>query len=250
VGARGIYRRLRWAIEDGYDAADDRFAIGNPGLGSLAGFPRARRTYTGLELTVERLGHADFTFLASYVLSRSHGNYTGLFASDVPDGGANITAQFDFPEQLVNGRGLLPNDHPHVLKFHGAYRLRFGLTMGTSFVWQSGAPLNEYGATSVGAPYWSFVRRRGTAGRAPSVWDLNLRFSYALPLPAGSRARPQLVLDVFHVGNPRRAVLIDQTRFTAVDEEGNQTAPSPTYGAVARYQEPMSARLGVVIELR
>ena len=249
VGARGIYRRLRWAIEDGYDAAGDRFAIGNPGLGSLGDFPRARRTYTGLELTVERLGQADFTFLASYVLSRSHGNYTGLFASDVPDGGANISAQFDFPEQLLNGRGLLPNDHPHVLKFHGAYRLHFGLTVGTSFLWQSGAPLNEYGATSVGAPYWSFVRQRGTAGRAPSVWDLNLRFTYALPLPAGSRAKPQLVLDVFHVGSPRRAVLIDQTRFTALDDAGNQIAPSPTYGAVARYQEPMSARLGVVIGL-
>jgi hypothetical protein len=183
------------------------------------------------------------------VLSRSHGNYTGLFASDVPDGGANISAQFDFPEQLVNGRGLLPNDHPHVLKFHGAYRLHFGLTMGTSLVWQSGAPLNEYGATSVGAPYWSFVRQRGTVGRAPSVWDLNLRFTYALPFPPSSRAKPQLVLDVFHVGNPRRAVLIDQTRFTALDDAGNQIAPSPTYGAVARYQEPMSARLGIVVGL-
>ncbi len=249
VGARGIHRRLRWVIEDGFEAARGGFVPGNPGLGALADFPRARRTYSGLELTVERQGESDFTFLASYVLSRSYGNYTGLFASDVPAGGANISPQYDFPEELVNGRGLLPNDHPHVLKFHGAYRTHVGLTSGVSFFWESGAPLNEYGATTVGAPYWSFVRQRGTAGRAPSVWDLNLRYTYTLPLSVHSAVQPQVVLDLFHVGSPRRAVLIDQTHFTALDDAGNQIAPNPNYGAVVRYQEPMSARLGVIVGL-
>lgn len=249
IGARGIHRRLRWAIEDGYDPAQDRFVVGNPGLGGLATFPRANRKYTGLELTLERLAGADFTFLASYVLSRSSGNYTGLFASDVPDGGANVSAQYDFVEQLVNGRGLLPNDRTHVLKFFGAYRFDFGLTAGASLFWESGAPLNEYGGTSTGPPYWSFVRQRGSAGRAPAIWDLNLRYTYVLPIGARSPARPHLVLDLFHVGSPRRAVLIDQTHFTGIDEQGNQIAPNLNYGAVTRYQPPMSARLGVVVAL-
>jgi hypothetical protein len=44
---------------------------------------------------------------------------------------------------------------------------------------------------------------RGSVGRTPALWDLALRLAYELPLRRGLRGR--FVLDVLHVGNPRRA---------------------------------------------
>jgi hypothetical protein len=241
LGVRGIHRSLRWAIEDGIDSTLQRFLIGNPGVGELSLFPRATRTYDGLELAVERPHDGRFGFLFSYVLSRSRGNYTGLFASDVGQGAPNVTTQFDFAEQVGNGGGLLPNDRTHVLKFNGSYGFDFGLTAGVVFSWQSGTPLSEYGGASGGPPYWRFLRPRGTAGRTPAIWDLNLRYSYRLP------AGGLLLLDLFHVGSPRRAVTVDQVHWTAIDESGNQAGPNVNYGKVTAYQAPMSARVGMVM---
>jgi hypothetical protein len=247
AGARGIHRALRWAIEDGVDSTGQRFVVGNLGLGELAHFPRARRKYTALELSLERLGDAPFTFLMSYVLSRTWGNYTGLFASDVSQSAPNVTAQFDFVEQTPRGTGLLPNDRTHVLKFFGACRLASGLTAGASLVWESGTPLSEYGGIFAGPPYWSFLRRRGTAGRMPAIWDLNFRFTYRVPVWRHSRAEPQVLLDLFHVGSPRRAVGFDQVHYTGIDSIGNQIGSNVNYGKVTQYQPPMSARLGLVV---
>lgn len=245
AGARGIHRALRWAIEDGLGTAG-RFVVGNLGLGELSNFPRARRRYTALELTFERLGDARFTFLASYVLSRSWGNYTGLFASDISQNAPNVSTQFDFVEQTPRGTGLLPNDRTHVLKFFGAYQFDFGLTAGSSLVWESGTPLSEYGGLFF-PPYWSFLQPRGSVGRTPAIWDLNFRFTYLVPVGLHSRAEPQLVLDLFHVGSPRRAVGLDQVHYTGIDEAGNQTGANLNYGKVTQYQLPMSARLGLVM---
>ena len=41
--------------------------------------PRARRTYTAMVVTVEKPAGGRFDFLGSYVLSRSWGNYSGLY---------------------------------------------------------------------------------------------------------------------------------------------------------------------------
>jgi hypothetical protein len=216
--------------------------MGNPGRGALAYLPRARRDYTALELTLERSG-GQFTFLASYVLSRNWGNYTGLFATDLLAPGANGGPQFDFPEQVVNATGLLPNDRTHVVKFIASYKLPIGLTVGTSALLASGLPLSEYG-TGPFSPYWTFIRPRGTAGRTPAVWNLDLRFAYDVPVARGARVRPRVLLDVFNVGSRRLPLTYDQRHYFTPD----QSAVNPNYGAVTQYQAPMSARLGMVVD--
>jgi hypothetical protein len=246
LGARAIHRALRWVIEDGADSTLQRFVVGNPGRGQLAHFPRASRKYTALELRLERLSDARFSFLLSYVLSRTWGNYTGLFSSDAFQGAPNVGVQFDFVEQTPNGTGLLPNDRTHVLKLFGSYQFTFGFTAGAVFSWESGTPLSEYGGIFAGPPYWAFLQQRGAAGRTPAVWDLNLRYSYLLPVGVRSARRAQIILDLFHVGSPRRAVGFDQVHFTGVDDAGNQTGRNVNYGKVSAYQAPMSARLGLV----
>jgi hypothetical protein len=240
VGVRATYRTMVWVVEDGSDSTGS-FFVGNPGRGALANYPRARRDYRALELTLERSG-GPLTFLASYVLSRNYGNYTGLFATDVGQSDPNFSPQFDFPDMLVNSTGLLPNDRTHVVKFAGSYRFPMGLTVGTSALVASGTPLSEYGTPAEGYGV-TFIVPRGTAGRTPPTWNLDLRFAYDLPVRFGSRVRSRMQLDVFNVANRRQPLTYDQTHYVAPD----QSAVNPNYGTVTQYQAPRSARLGMVV---
>ena len=242
LGVRGTYRTLRSVVDDGAPSDTSPFIVGNPGRGALAYLPRARRDYTALELTLERSG-GPLTFLASYVLSRNWGNYTGLFISDGLVLGANGGQQFDFPDQLVNATGLLPNDRTHVVKFMGSYRIPIGLTVGTSALVASGTPLSEYGTGTEGYT-WTFVRPRGTAGRTPTTWDVDLRVAYDVPVGRGAGVRSRVQLDVFNVANQRRPVVYYQWHYTTPDQSG----VDPNYGAVWQYQAPRSARLGLVMD--
>lgn len=245
---RAMYRAIREVIEDASDTSGV-FVVGNPGRGALAHLPKPTRDYTALELMVQRSAHPRFNFLASYVLSRDYGNYTGLFASDAGIGGGNIGPQFDFPSQLTNGTGLLPADRTHVFKLSGSYRTGPSLTAGLTFLVASGTPLSEYGAIpEAGRPYWSFITQRGTAGRTPAIWDLGVRIAWDVRGGAPGHPRPRVLLDLLHIGSPRRAVEIDQLHYTALDGT-LPTAPNPTYGQVIQYQGPMSLRLGVELGL-
>jgi hypothetical protein len=106
----------------------------------------------------------------------------------------------------------------------------------------SGTPLNEFGPNQdciggVLAPV--FLVPRGSAGRTPPIWELNMRFAYPLGPWAGVTSR--LVLDIMHIGSQREVVVVDQLRLL---EGGVQ---NPTFGAGLVYQPPMTVRLGVEV---
>jgi len=244
IALRGTYRTLLWAVEDGAPDLNSALLMGNPGRGAMAYLPRAKRDYRALEVTVERAGPGPLTFLASYVLSRSWGNYTGVYATDAQTALSNAGPQFDFPELTVNALGPLPNDHRHVVKLVGSYRFPMGLTVGTSALAASGAPLSEYGTATAGFPYWTFIVPRGTAGRTPATWDVDLRFAYDAPVAGDARLRPRILLDVFNVGNQRKPLTYEQRHYTTSDLSG----VNPNYRAVTQYQAPLHARMGVVFD--
>lgn len=211
-------------------------------MGKLVGYPRATRRYEALELTLERRPDSKRWISASYVLSRTRGNYTGLYATDLSAGTPHVGPQFDYPEQLARGTGLLPNDRTHTFKLNVSTVVREHVSLGASLLVASGTPLSEYGTIPVGAPYWSFITPRGTAGRTPTLWDAGFRVRY--DLAARGRWHPQIIIDVLHIGSPRRPVTMDQTHYTAVDEDGGQTGVNPNYGRVTGYQPPMMVRAG------
>jgi hypothetical protein len=254
LSASGVYRRLGNAIEDSFVPEEEWFIRGNPGQGILNFMEKPRRDYTALVLSIERFGPGPVQAMCSYVLSENYGNFTGALASDLRAELTNGRGSFayDFPEQLVNGTGPLPNDRRHALRLYGSYRFGFGLTAGTWFSWLSGTPLSEYGALQ--HPWadpvlnYSFIRQRGTAGRMPSLFDLNLRITYALKQRWGSPVRPRLVLDLLHVLNRRTAVDFDQKHYYGVDPDGNPTDENPFYGQPIAFQPPMSARLGLLLD--
>jgi len=240
TGITGVYRTLREAVEDGYNDSLETFVIGNPGSGLLDAYPKAKRDYKALVLTLERSGAKHFNFIASYVLSRAEGNYAGLL-SDFGAQRPNFGDAFDIPEIVSDG--LVPNDRTHVLKFIGSYRLDFGFTIGTSFQIASGTPLSIRKASSWGPPFYGFVQQRGSAGRTPTIWDLNFRLAYELPRIIVNSARTRLLLDIFHLGSQQKAVNYDQIKYYDYGE----TLLSPTYGMVTRYQPPTSVRLGMEV---
>jgi len=245
IGATGIHRNLRQGIENGW-GVDGALVYGNPGSGELSEFPNMTREYSALVLTLTRMGDEKLNFLASYVLSKTIGNYTGLFNSDFGYAFPNTNGAFDWTENLINGSGLLPNDRTHVFKFYGSYRLGFRLTVGTSFTWQSGTPLSTYEGASTGPPWQNFAEERGSSGRTPTIWDLNLRFAYDI-FPPGRSWQPRLLLDVFHLGSQREAVNFDQIQYFGEMGAPPNTNPNPTYGMATKYQPPTTLRLGLEV---
>ena len=244
LGVRGVHRRLREVIDDGLAPGTLERILGNPGRGRLSFLPRLHRSYYALELTLRWRDGRGLDLSASYVLSRNRGNYTGLFDHDVSFSTPNAKTDPDLAEQAVNADGPLPNDRTHVFKAYGVRRFRFGLTVGATFVWQSGTPLNELGATFLPAHFVN-LRPRGTAGRTPSLRDLGLRFTY--DIPAGRGLQPSVSLDLLHVASARVPLTLDQLHYSALDAEGRQSAPNPSYRAATRYQPPMLVRLGGVM---
>jgi hypothetical protein len=247
LGLRGVARRLRWAIEDAFNPESGRFELGNPGRGNLGFLPRARRNYSALILTLEKPRGRRFNFMASYVLSRSRGNYEGLYDFEQGFPFPNTTLAFDFLELDVNSSGVLPNDRPHVVKFSGSYRFDSGLTVGTVASWASGMPRNEFGATPIGYPYNVFLQPRGSVGRTPSVFDLNFRLAYTLPTWKGG-VRPRVSLDLFHLTNSRTTIKQDDVHYLGLDANGNQGLVNPGFNRGLLFQPPMSARLGVTLD--
>jgi hypothetical protein len=247
VGVRGVYRTLRWAIEDVANP-EGRFEVGNPGRGNLGFAPRARHTYGALVLTFEKPVRGRFGFLASYVLSRTRGNYDGLYDFETSRAFPNTGTQFDSPAQYLNNEGRLINDRPHTAKFSGSYAFDFGLTVGTAIAWMSGMPRNEFAVISDGPGNLAFLRPRGSAGRTPSVLDASVRVTYALAPWGGTTIRPKVYLDLFHLGNRRTPVRLDDVRYLALDGNRIPSVPNPNYGRAEVFQSPMSARLGVTVD--
>ncbi len=252
IGVRGIHRVLREGIEDAEDPVTQRIVYGNPGRGSLQDYPRMRREYSALELSLQKFGSGPFHFFSSYVLSRNEGNYPGLYNSDRDQMRPNADLFFNKLDAIVNYlpefQGLLPNDRPHVFKFSGWVGFPFGLNAGVFIIWQSGTPLNEFGGLYPVEPWRILLEERGSVGRTPSIFDLNLRFTYDLGGFISLLKTSRLVFDIFHVGSRRTAVEYDQVHYFNRDANGNQFNPNPNYGMATRFHPPMSLRLGFEIE--
>ncbi len=246
VGLKGIHRTQREVIEDGLDPETDVFEIGNPGRGALSFFPKLKRNYIAIELTAEKTG-GRASYLAAYTLSRNYGNYTGLFDQDTGAANPNVSPTPDLIEQIPNSVGWLPNDRTHVFKFSGSYQFPVGLTVGGSFNYQSGTPLNEFGATYIPG-YNTLLRKRGSAGRTSAIWDLNLRLSYNLQQFFKAAAQPRLIVDAFHLFGERKAVKYDQVHYFAIDDDGNQTSPNPNYLKPTAYQPKPAVRVGIEVD--
>jgi len=251
ASARLVYRTLGQAVEDGYSTKASRLVYGNPGSPPMDEYPRATRKYLATELALEYASPSGLSFQVSYVLSRNYGNYEGLadatyssFASGT-EFWPNTSIALQVPAMMINTSGLLPDDRTHAFKFFGSYAFPFGLTMGLSGYWTSGTPLNELGVTPPPLSEPAFLQKRGSVGRTPSIWDLNLRVVGDFGKLMNLEIHPRLILDVLHLFSQKRAVQYDEQHYWTSDANGNQLDANPNYGIPIQFQLPMSVRLGV-----
>jgi hypothetical protein len=242
---RGIRRDLRSSFQWGFDPTLLQFwVLGTPGKGDFDFLPPSKRQYMAIELALNGEWKG-LHYRAAYVLSRTVGNYTGLYSSDFGAGGANPGGNWAFaaPWQSVNSTGRLPNDRPHVFKLTLACHPVSTFAVGAFFSAMSGTPRNNFGVGPFGPGPPAFIWPRGSAGRTPTLWDLNLRLAYDLPWDQVARSR--LVLDLLHLGNPREVVQVEEQHFFSGDAQGNQSTRNPNWLRPTGFQPPMMARLGV-----
>jgi hypothetical protein len=237
---RIIRRDLRSSFQWGF--GPNGFVIGTPGKGDFAFLPKPKREYTALELSAEG-SWRDLTYHASYVLSRNWGNYPGLYDSDLEIATPGGVRTFIAPWQAVNSTGLLPNDRTHVFKLSASQTNTLGISVGAAITWASGSPMNIFAAGPGSIPVFrTFVVQRGSAGRTPSLWDIDVRLSYTRPVARAVESR--LVLDFFNIGNPQHATQVEELRFLT-NNSGVFSDENASYGTAISFQPPMMARLGV-----
>jgi hypothetical protein len=242
---RGIRRQLRSSFQWGTNPDSTGLAynvLGTPGQGAFAFLPPPKREYTGLEISAEGAARR-LRYRVSYVLSRTWGNFAGLYDGYAQAPGPGLDFTFSWPHQATNSSGYLPTDRRHVVKMSGTYTTGFGLLAGAVLTFESGSPISELaaGPGNAGANFPAQLVPRGTSGRTPALWNLDLRLTYDLRLRAGRQARVQA--DLLHVGNPRGTTVVDEYRYTTTD----RTSPNAHYRVPIGYQPPMAVRLGLEI---
>ncbi len=274
LSVRGVYKRLGRIVEDGSFDGGNVYFLFNPGEwmpenlkipedynrcpDEYKKFPKALRWYKALEIVLRKRYSNNYQFVMSYTYGRAYGNIPGLAFEEYGQVDPNITAEFDFPELMYNAEGYLPNDRKHQFKFDGAYSFGFGLNIGVSARYTSGKPYTAMGYNDWYGPI-AFLDQRGTTGRLPSAFHMDLHLAYNLKLADSYKLT--LFADIFNVNNSREMTSI-YTGYDAVNSYGYSDDPStimppwkkpekptnPYYGKARAYHTPIHAILGVRFE--
>ena len=211
------------------------------------GYPKAKRTYTALELSFERAFDGIWALQGSWTISESRGNTEGYVKSDNGQTDAGITQDFDQPGLTDGSDGLLPNHRGHNFKLFGSYQLTDNLLVGGNV---SVSSPRAYGCIGL-HPTDLFAQAYGAAANycngelvprgtaAESEWikqiDLSLRYNVPLEAIAGDLV---LRADVFNIFNFSGVTDIDEF---GEDGDGN---PRSEYLSPLGYQTPRYVRLG------
>jgi hypothetical protein len=189
--------------------------------------------------------------IASYIWSKLDGNFDGEYAPFTNIGAdPNISAAYDYYDFFTDGVNLgritndgpLSNDRRHQFKVSGTWITPVRLEVGASAFYRSGTPLTRYGYSDAYGRYEFFLDNRGSEGRNPSNYEVDVHLGY--PLQAG-RARINFLLDIFSLINSQKAVLLDQRwGFQEADNADNSPA-NPGYGKAVIRTAPTAVRLGV-----
>lgn len=211
---------------------------------SQLGYPEATRDYKALEFTFERMWDGQWMLGGSLVLSKTKGNHEGYVKSDNGQDDAGLTTSFDQPGFSDGSSGYLPNDRRWTVKAWGSYMFDNGIMLGANVTARDGRPINCIGnhPTDVFAQAYgseSFycngeVQRRGTAGRTPDIYNIDVSAQYTYEMQNES----EIILraDVFNI--------FDWDRETEVRELGELDFGDvdPNYKKPSYFQSPRRVR--------
>jgi outer membrane receptor protein involved in Fe transport len=268
VGIKGTQRDINNVIEDISVDGGHTYFITNPSgvfthnpitgeqLATPVTFPTPTRDYESVELTLNKRFSNNWQLFGSAVYSKNEGNYGGLFRQDNGQLDPNITSLYDLPDLLVGAFGLLPNDREYQFKLYGSYLWPFRLTTGFYAQYLDGTPISQLGGHPIYGNNERFITPRGSFGRTPDVWSLDLHFQY--PIRIGGNEL-NLIADVFNVTDEQEASSVNQTwtlRRAGATTDPNEcggpgTGPgtscpqgNPLFGTPTAFQSPQTIRLG------
>jgi len=188
-------------------------------------FDKPRRDHDAVQLTLSRRLARGLFVQASYVYSRTRGNYPGLLSYDNGQADPNISSQYDLIELLSNRNGPLPQDRPHAFKLDAAYILDLGrlggITVSGRIRATSGAPVDALGAHYAYGPDESFLLPRGSLGRTSFEHGIDLHLGYGRGLGGGVAF--EVFADLFNVYNRQGTFQVDETY--SLDFPGNAVNP-------------------------
>lgn len=310
LGVKGVSRKInngmddycahagiaKWAADKGYNNFDsDTLAscmIVNPGNdlnlqvdvnndgklvavtipNSYLGLAKYQRTYKALELTLDRPFDGKWGVSGSYVYSVNKGTAEGYVQSDLVQGDAGITQDFDFGSFTDGAYGRLPNDRTHNLKLYGNYAINDQFRLGANVNIASGRSTScigfvpptvaDYygpdgksvnggaGAYSSASSYYclnsegkSVLGYRGNGPETPWTKTVDMNASYIMKLNGGRQLTFQL--DVFNIFNTLTVTNINQVRDYSRESSKQLTGNrlNLNYGQPTDFNAARSARL-------
>jgi outer membrane receptor for ferrienterochelin and colicin len=224
---------------------------GNPFSVTLSnaelGFPQLKRRYYALDTFLEHPFDGHWYGRVDYTFSRSYGNTEGQLRSDLLQGGASASEDWDNAAIMVNTNGPQNNDHTHQLKLYGYYQFTPEWLVSANLRIQSGNPkicLGYFGpdhTDPVGygnAYHWCDGQPSppGSQGRLPWTHPLDLGVTYH---PAFAGHKLGFSANVFNVFNEQRPT------FLQPNSEQKAFTPNPLFGTALYREDPRYVRLSV-----
>ena len=185
----------------------------------------AKRIFRGIELTGRKAFSQQFWAQASYLYSTLRGNYSGAIREASGQTDPGINADYDYWQFSINGYGNLELDRPHQFRLDAVYNAPFGLSVGGQFYVRSGIPTSRLGYYNSFYPDLLYLDTRGSDGRLPTDYEMNLSFAYNINVGPVT-VTPQLY--IFQVLNRQTTTAID-TRYNFFGTFVTNPA-SPFYG--------------------
>jgi hypothetical protein len=219
-GARLVRRELHDVLEDHsvYDEQGNKvdYIISNIGTGDYASnFRTPQRLYEAIELYAQRRLFTRWQLVTSFTSSRARGDVDGFYDYAHPNLGTapHTTLGIEQPIYETNSFGRLRSDRPYVFKVHSSYEFPFGLTVSEGLTYSAGTPYSAFAARNLtgGQARMYYLTPRGSAGRTPDIYSLDLHAAWRLQRVAG--VIPSMIVDVFNATDAHRAVAVDQEYF-------------------------------------
>ena len=185
----------------------------------------ARRIFRGIELMARKQFSNQLWAQASFLYSSLRGNYSGAISEATGQTDPGINADYDYYQFAFNAYGKLELDRPVQARIDAVYNAPFGLSAGLGFYVRSGLPISRLGWFNGFYLGTLYLDERGSNGRTPTDYDVNLSLGYNL------NVGPVTITPMVYVLN-----LINRQTVTRYDQSFNDagsfvTDPaSPFYG--------------------
>lgn len=273
VGAKWKYRYYKNVIEDFSFDFGSNYVIGNPGQrgkgleparvqdydfpgqDEYVSFPKPRRDYRELVLSVDKARGGDaWTLSATLTFAINEGNFAGLDSPLNGQSDPNISSTYDLPVLMRNTYGILPNSPRYNFQLNGSYDLGHGFSTSARYSYRAGTAISALGPdlgaiygplSSPASPYYTYegqflhegnygnnealLEPRGSRGTTPDVSRLDFHLEWVSALPLARKSKVTLFVDVFNVFNQQMALTVNQAKESQAQVVG---AESTITGAI------------------